>query len=463
MKEKNNGKQNSSKRKLTKKQVYITIFSVIMISLILVGGGYLYVRGKIYRKSNYATKPTNDVQTPVKPKEETVEYNEVKGITNILLIGADGIDFDSKDQRSDSMIIATLDNNNKKIKLTSLYRDAIVFIPGYGESKMNAAFSLGGPELVMETINYNFDLKLEKYVMLNFVGFEAIIDQIGGIEIDVQEYQLNELNKYIGEATGGNDCPVEEAGLQLLNGKQALSYARIRKGVGDDYERTERQREVLFKVAEKLKDTKPSKYLGIMNKMLNYVRTNIEPIECLNMAYTIFKFPSLDTEQLSIPVPELCIDENLPGGGSGLRMDRYENAVILNDFIFNDYLPDFILNRNTEKDPSIYYEYDGFGGTVDDSYYYEDYNDYYEEDYVEDEIIEDEVIEDSDDNEYPEDEGSELLPDDSDSDSEEVFPPEDGEENTDGEIEEETETQSVDEEESEPQGRSFLDKLFNRE
>ena len=93
---------------------------------------------------------------------------------------------------------------------------------------MNLAFSLGGPELVMETIKYNFDVNIEKYIMINFAGFEAIIDQIGGVEIDVKEYQLHELNKYIGQATGGGDCPVEKAGLQILNGKQALSYARIR-------------------------------------------------------------------------------------------------------------------------------------------------------------------------------------------------------------------------------------------
>ena len=350
--------KNSKQVKNKSKQIFIIVFSLFMICLILIGSGYLYVRGKIYRK----TKSTvvTEVETPVKPKEETIEYNEVDGITNILLIGADGINFDSGDQRSDSMIIATVDSNNKKVKLTSLYRDALVYIPGHGEDKMNLSFSLGGPELVMDTIRYNYDLNIEKYVMINFVGFEAVIDQIGGIDIDVQEYQLHELNKYIGVDTGGNSSLVEKPGLQTLNGKQALSYARIRKGVGDDFERAERQRRVLFEVAEKLQKTKPIKYLGVANKMLDYLRTNMELTECLDMAYTIFKFPSLDTEQLSIPAPELCVDEEIDGN-LVLRMDRYQNALILNDFIFNDTLPDFILNRSTEKNPSIYYEYEGFG------------------------------------------------------------------------------------------------------
>lgn len=350
--------KNNKKCKNKYKQILIAVFSVIIICVVVLGAGYMYIRANIYKKTEPLT--SEHLQAPVKTKEETIGYTEVEGITNVLLVGVDGIDFDEKYQRSDSMIIATLDSNKEKVKLTSLYRDTLVYIPGYGEEKMNLAFSLGGPELVMETIKYNFDVNIEKYIMINFAGFEAIIDQIGGVEIDVKEYQLHELNKYIGQATGGGDCPVEKTGLQILNGKQALSYARIRKGVGDDYERTERQREVLFKVAEKLQKTDVIKYFSIANKMLDYLRTNIEIMDGLNMAYTISKFSNLETEQLSIPVHELCVDEEF-NGNMALRMDRYENALILNDFIFNDTLPDFILNRSTEKNQSIYYEYEGFG------------------------------------------------------------------------------------------------------
>lgn len=350
--------KNNKKCKNKYKQILIAVFSVIIICVVVLGAGYMYIRANIYKKTEPLT--SEHLQAPVKTKEETIGYTEVEGITNVLLVGVDGIDFDEKYQRSDSMIIATLDSNKEKVKLTSLYRDTLVYIPGYGEEKMNLAFSLGGPELVMETIKYNFDVNIEKYIMINFAGFEAIIDQIGGVEIDVKEYQLHELNKYIGQATGGGDCPVEKAGLQILNGKQALSYARIRKGVGDDYERTERQREVLFKVAEKLQKTDVIKYFSIANKMLDYLRTNIGIMDGLNMAYTISKFSNLETEQLSIPVQELCVDEEV-NGNMALRMDRYENALILNNFIFNDTLPDFILNRSTEKNQSIYYEYEGFG------------------------------------------------------------------------------------------------------
>ena len=217
----------------------------------------------------------------------------------------------------------------------------MVDIKGYGPYKLNAAMAFGGIDLLKDTIQETYDINIDKYIIINFWGFEAIIDQIGGLEIDVKEYQLDELNKYIGESTGGNDCPVTEPGLQLLNGKQALSYARIRKGVGDEFERTERQREVLFKVAEKLRETKPTKYLGIVNSMLDYINTNIELLDALNMAYTIYKFPTLETKQIHIPVTELADDMNYGGEvGWVFIMDRKQNTEILHDFIFNNIEPD---------------------------------------------------------------------------------------------------------------------------
>ena len=313
------------------------ILSIIISLIVMISGTctfyYNYIKNKTYAEYTPPVKTTQVDNT-----EKEVEYDVVDGITNILLIGTDARELD-EDARADSIIIATLDSNSKKIKLTSLFRDTLVDIPGYGEAKLNAAMAIGGKELLIETISETYDIYLDKFAIINFWGFEAIIDQIGGLEIDVKDYQIEELNKYIGESTGGNDCPVTEAGLQVLNGKQALSYARIRYNVGDEYERTERQREVLFKVAEKLKETKPSKYLGIMNKMLDYISTNITPMEALNLAYTIFKFPTLETEQLQIPQTNLSYTMDYKNIGSVFIIDREQNAQVLHYFIFEDKLP----------------------------------------------------------------------------------------------------------------------------
>ena len=305
------------------------VLSLVMVLVILIGtvlGFYKHIKNKIYVKKEPSIS-NNDS-----------EFKEVEGITNVLLIGVDARDLDEP-CRSDSMIIATLDNNNKKVKLTSLFRDTLVDIPGHGEAKLNSAYMLGGPELLIKTVKETYNVSIDKYIIINFWGFETIVDYIGGIEVDVKDYQLEELNKYIGESTGGNDCPVEKTGIQTLNGKQALSYARIRYNVGDEYERTDRQREVIFKVIEKLQNTKPSKYLGIMNTMLEYIKTNIDPLEALNMAYTIYKLPSLDVEQLQIPLVALSETRNYKELGSVFLMDRLQNASILYNFIYENKYP----------------------------------------------------------------------------------------------------------------------------
>jgi len=325
------------KRYSLRNRIIISTISIVLAVVVgVVIGYYSYVKSKIYTDQNEI-----EVKTVEKKNEEEVDYEEVEGITNVLLVGTDARDL-KESARADSIIIATLDNNNnKEIRLTSLFRDTLVDIDGYGPYKLNAAMAFGGINLLKDTIQETYNINIDKYIIINFWGFEAVIDQMGGLEIDVKDYQLDELNKYIGESTGGNDCPVTESGLQLLNGKQALSYARIRKGVGDEFERTERQREVLFKVAEKLRETKPTKYLGIMNSMLDYINTNIDLLDALNMAYTIYKFPSLETKQIHIPVTELADDMNYGGEiGWVFIMDREQNTKILHDFIFNGIEPD---------------------------------------------------------------------------------------------------------------------------
>ena len=387
---------NKDKKKYSlRNRIIISTISIVLAVVVgVVIGYYSYVKSKIYAEPSEI-----EVKTVEKKNEEEVDYEEVEGITNVLLVGTDARDL-KESARADSIIIATLDNNNKEIRLTSLFRDTLVDIDGYGPYKLNAAMAFGGINLLKDTIQETYNINIDKYIIINFWGFEAIIDQMGWLEIDVKDYQLDELNKYIGESTGGNDCPVTESGLQLLNGKQALSYARIRKGVGDEFERTERQREVLFKVAEKLRETKPTKYLGIMNSMLDYINTNIDLLDALNMAYTIYKFPSLETKQIHIPVTELADDMNYGGEiGWVFIMDREQNTEILHDFIFNGIEPDEskfdynslreALNEYKTGEWIDEYESDYENSNSDNNIDYEKYQDNnsyeYDEEYIDEE------------------------------------------------------------------------------
>ncbi|MDU3352140.1 MAG: LCP family protein, partial [Clostridium sp.] len=156
----------------------------------------------------------------------------------------------------------------------------------------------------------------------------------------IKDYEIDEVNKYIGEATGVNSPPITETGLQKVNGQQALSYARIRYVGNGNFERGERQSKVLHEVAKKLKEVNPLKYVGIANTLSEQVKTNIDIPEALNLAYTIYKLPSLDFEQLQIPQTELIARDNLyKDRGWCLLIDFEQNSKVLHDFIFNNKLP----------------------------------------------------------------------------------------------------------------------------
>ncbi len=317
-------KPEKHKKQMSKKTKIIITISIILA--LLVGSvvfGYFYVRSKIYSNSDISDITTED------------SFEEVPGITNILLIGTDARDLNER-ARSDSIIIATIDNNTKKLKLSSIMRDTFVDIPGYGEQKINAALALGGPELLMKTIKENFNFTLDKYVMVNFWGFEDIIDGIGGIEVDVKDYEIPEINKFIGEVRDVKSPPLTTPGLQHLDGQQALAYARIRKVGNGSYERTERQRRVLDILAEKMMDVSVVKYPGLLYDLLPSVKTNIEPLTLLNYAYTVSKFGELKFEQLQIPATELSQGGLYRNKGWVLLIDKEQNGKILNDFIYND-------------------------------------------------------------------------------------------------------------------------------
>lgn len=373
-----NEKLEDKKVKKKHNKVKIFILSIIGILIIALGIGYAYydnLRDEIY--SEYTPE-----------KKSTVSYKEVQGITNVLLVGTDGRDKEEA-SRSDAIFIATLDNNNKVIKLTNIMRDVLVDIPGYGEWKINEAFSNGSAEigddgeikgyeggvaLLMETIEENFNIHLDKYVVVNFWGFESIIDIIGGLEIEIKDYELDEVNKYIGEATGLNSPLLTEAGVQILNGQQALSYSRIRNVGDNNFERGDRQSEVLFKLAEKLKEVNPLKYFSIANAVSKEIKTNIDIPQALNLAYTIYKFPSLEVQKLQIPQKELiAIDDIYKNKGWCLIIDLEQSSKMIYDFIYNNKMPN-PEEYDMESLQKVVYKYSGQNVGYENYYYYEEYN-----------------------------------------------------------------------------------------
>lgn len=258
----------------------------------------------------------------VSPSEETLpsEYNVpteslvnevpiVKGITNILLLGVDNRDSVtvSVNERSDSMMILTIDTINNKIKLTSLQRDMAVYMPGSSAvNKLNAANSFGGPPMAMRVINDTFRLNIKQYVVVNMRGMEKIVDVAGGVTVDVSDAELQYVNKelrainHVFSDTAASPL-LSKSGVQKLNGRQAVTYARIRK-LDSDYKRMERQREVLQALMTAFLKADLTTKSKMVSQGLGLITTNIPATEITNLGLKVLPMMSGTIEQLQIPI-----------------------------------------------------------------------------------------------------------------------------------------------------------------
>ncbi len=240
-----------------------------------------------------------------KIKEESLKNIDIddkeEKIEHILLVGIDSRRSDFKYARADSIIIASVNKANSQIKLTSIMRDTYVKIPRHKNNRINAAYAYGGAELLKETINRNFNLDIKKYIVINFRGFKKVIDILGGVDVNLKKYEVNELNRCIVGLGGGRSQFVRQSGLRHLNGEQALAYCRIRKVGKGDYERTERQRTVLKLIIGKVKELSFAEYPKLIASMYPYVKTNISNAECLKLIYRYHDVEDWTVASMQIP------------------------------------------------------------------------------------------------------------------------------------------------------------------
>lgn len=319
-------KRGKKKIRDTKSIVIISTMGILTVIFCIVAYLYFSFMSKSYVKDN----KNETVQ-----QDSNEEYEEIDGISNILLIGSDARNL-KENSRADAILILTIDNVHKKLKLTSVMRDSFVYIPGHGEQKINHSFAIGGVDLLMKTLEENFKIRLHDYAIINFNGFQQLVDSIGGLELDVSESEMKEMNKFIPEVNPDDPHLLKKSGFQHLDGQQVLSYARIRKIGNGDFDRTQRQREVISAIIDKLKDTNILKYPLVASDLFSYVKTNIDMKQILNYAYTAYKINNFTPEQILIPVPELTESHVLKNKGWVLLMDIEQNAKILHDFIFDD-------------------------------------------------------------------------------------------------------------------------------
>jgi len=285
-----------------------------------------------------STAPEADLSQIVWPNHPGNGRQE-EGVYNILLLGEEAIGSGSSRGRTDVIIIATLNSKSKTVKLTSLLRDTLVQIPGYKENKLNSAYEKGGLDLLYETIEMNFDIRLDGCVKVNFENFEKIIDKLGGLEITLTSGEAHYLNttNYISDSDNRN---VVE-GTQQMNGNQVLGYSRVRKratitGTNNDYGRTERHRIVLNAVFEKYKTKSKVELASLMLSILPMITTDIDKSTFEQLLNTFIVMGTMKIEQLRIPADGTFTDNVSVRGMDVLIPDVIENVEILHNFIFDE-------------------------------------------------------------------------------------------------------------------------------
>lgn len=287
------------KEKKKKKHPFLKGFlGCILVMLILIGGVGLLAANYVFDKMEYG-EIENVSKEPFKED----------GVKNILLIGNDSRS-QGDDGRSDAMILISISNKTKKIHMTSILRDIYVEIPGHKGNRLNAAYAYGGAELLMETLEENFDIHVNRYMLVNFQAFAQVVDAVGGVDIDVTNEEVQYINGYLveynqleGRAEGTDYLDSSLSGTLHLNGPQALAFCRNRY-IGSDFARTERQRKVLGAIFDKAPSALLTNTNELANGVLSNVKTNLTKSEISGLVMQAPSMVGYELVQGSIPLDE---------------------------------------------------------------------------------------------------------------------------------------------------------------
>ena len=261
------------------KVIGIILLILIILIVAVAAGAYIFIQQK-FAKIQKVEINKEDLNISEKVEEHLAEYR------NIAIFGIDSYGSYETGDRSDCIILASLNETTGEIKLISVYRDTFVQIEGHGFDKINHAYQNGSAQLALKTLNTNLDLNIKEFVTVNFDAVAEAIDEIGGVEIDVDSDELKYINGYIKDVTkktGKTSKNITKTGKQLLNGVQAVSYSRIRYTEGWDYKRTERMREVLAAMLEKVKTKSVGEINTLIDNLLPKVYTNITANDVISL------------------------------------------------------------------------------------------------------------------------------------------------------------------------------------
>ena len=314
------------------------IFGIeIFILLILIVGIFVYAK---LGKMNFTSLDFSKIGV-----NSGVSDNKVmKGYTTIGLVGLDNRSNKLKSGNSDTMIIASINNDTKKVKLVSVYRDTYLRIgedsEGNGQySKANAAYAKGGAEQFLNMLNTNLDLNVTDFVSVDFQAVAEAVELLGGIDVELKEEEVVHLNNYCVETskvTGMDYTPLEKKeGTHHLNGVQTVAYARIRYTAGNDFRRAARQREVIYKIVEKAKNSDIATLSKILDKVFPNIYTSFTKAEILQMGMSMLSYDIED--QTGFPFDHLYgqrVKDAMGGKDVVLPVTLESNVIKLHEFLY---------------------------------------------------------------------------------------------------------------------------------
>ena len=245
---------------------------------------------------------------PLSPNQyiENSELASADYVQNILLIGVDAREGEEAEKtRSDTMMLVTIDTRNRQIKLTSFLRDMYLKIPDYREDKLNAAQSHGGTQLLVDTLEYNFKVDIDNYMLVSFDMFTAIIDELGGVDVEITDKEAKYINSKDHMSRDDVFAFPEElsGGMQHFTGAQALWYSRIRY-LDSDFMRTQRQRKVITAIVKEAVGQSPVALLDMVEKVMPMVKTDLTEDEMMDLGLHALSYLKYDIAQMQVPVED---------------------------------------------------------------------------------------------------------------------------------------------------------------
>lgn len=330
-----NRKRKKRKKKKSRK-LLIFVFEILLLAVLLIAAYFVAMVNKI----NFENM--NESEAGINEDLNKDTLLSLEGYTNIALFGLDNRSKNSYDTgNSDVIMIASINNKTKDVKLVSVYRDTYLSVGDGRYRKANASYANGGAKQAVQMLNSNLDLDIQDYVCVDWAALVEVIDALGGLDLEITQGEMQQINKYkweVDKATGLSTPDVTQYGRVHLDGTQATTYARIRKLQGDDFKRASRQRIVLQAILEKAKQADIGTLTSICNSVVDDISTTLTISQILSLAKDVKSYKIASTTGFPF---ELTTKNMSVTGDTVIPADLATNVTELHKYMFEDtaYVP----------------------------------------------------------------------------------------------------------------------------